>query len=82
MNAYKQCNCGNGSVELEEIPYIARIICLADSYDAMNTDRVYRKRLSKEYILEEIERCKGKQFDPKIADVMIKLLKNDKLNID
>jgi HD-GYP domain-containing protein (c-di-GMP phosphodiesterase class II) len=63
----------------EEIPFIARIICVADSYDAMNTNRVYRNRLSKEHILEEIERCKGKQFDPKIADIMISLIKNDKL---
>ena len=63
----------------EDIPFIARIICVADSYDAMNTNRVYRNKLSKEHILEEIERCKGKQFDPNIADVMISLIKNDKL---
>ena len=63
----------------EDIPFIARIICVADSYDAMNTNRVYRDKLSKEHILEEIERCKGKQFDPKIADVMITLIKNDEL---
>ncbi|MCR5831290.1 MAG: hypothetical protein K6G67_03990 [Lachnospiraceae bacterium] len=63
----------------EDIPFIARIICVADSYDAMNTNRVYRDKLSKEHILEEIERCKGKQFEPKIADVMITLIKNDEL---
>ena len=66
----------------EDIPFIARIICVADSYDAMNTNRVYRDKLSKEHILEELERCKGKQFDPKVADVMINLIKNDKLNIE
>lgn len=66
----------------EDIPYIARIICVADSYDAMNTNRVYRKKLSMEHILEEIEKCKGKQFDPRIADVMISLIKNDELNAD
>ena len=48
----------------------------------MNTNRVYRDKLSKEHILEELERCKGKQFDPKVADVMINLIKNDKLNIE
>ena len=64
----------------EEIPFIARIICVADSYDAMNTNRVYRDKLSKEHILAELEKCKGKQFDPKIADVMISLIKNDKLD--
>ncbi len=66
----------------EDTPFIARIICVADSYDAMNTNRVYRNKLSKEHILEEIENCKGKQFDPRIADVMISLIKNDGLNGD
>ncbi len=65
----------------EDIPFVARIICVADSYDAMNTNRVYRDKLSKEHIIEELERCKGKQFDPKVADVMIKLIKEDKLII-
>ena len=64
----------------EDIPFIARIICVADSYDAMNTDRVYRKRLSKERIIEEIEKGRGTQFDPKIADVMLSLIKNNKIN--
>ncbi|MBQ6554940.1 MAG: HD-GYP domain-containing protein, partial [Firmicutes bacterium] len=63
----------------EDIPFIARMICVADSYDAMNTDRVYRKKLSKEQIISELENNKGKQFDPKVADVMLDLLKNDDL---
>ncbi len=66
----------------EDIPFIARMICVADSYDAMNTDRVYRKKLSKESIIEEIEKGKGTQFDPKIADVMLYLIQNDQLNLD
>ena len=65
----------------EEIPFIARMICVADSFDAMNTNRVYRKKLTKEDILAELERCKGSQFDPKIADVMIELIKSDRLNV-
>ena len=48
----------------------------------MNTDRVYRKKLSKESIIEEIEKVKGTQFDPKIADVMLYLIQNDQLNLD
>lgn len=64
----------------EEIPYIARIICLADAYDAMNSNRVYRKRLDKEEIIRQIENNKGKQFDPKIADVVLDLIRNDKLD--
>lgn len=64
-----------------EIPFVARIICVADAFDAMNTNRVYRDKLTKEDIIAEIERCKETQFDPTVADVMINLLKNDKLNI-
>ncbi|MBQ6257649.1 MAG: HD domain-containing protein, partial [Clostridia bacterium] len=60
----------------EDIPLIARIICVADSFDAMNSNRVYRKKLTKEYILNEIESNKGRQFDPAVADVMLKLLRN------
>lgn len=63
----------------EEIPYIARIIGVADSYDAMSSSRVYRARLSDEEILQEFIRCKGTQFDPDIADVFIKLLKDGKI---
>lgn len=66
----------------EEIPLIARIICLADAYDAMNSDRVYRKRLDKEEIIRQIESNKGKQFDPNIADVVLELIKNDKLDAE
>ena len=59
----------------EEIPYIARIICVADSYDAMNSDRVYRKKLSKDKIIDELNKGKGSQFDPNIVDAFVELLK-------
>ncbi|MFQ9933715.1 MAG: HD domain-containing phosphohydrolase [Lachnospiraceae bacterium] len=61
------------------IPFIARIICIADSYDAMSSNRIYRKRFSDEKILEELEKCKGTQFDPEIADAFIKLIEHKKL---
>ena len=64
-----------------DIPFIARIICVADSFDAMNTDRVYRKRLTEERILSELETNKGRQFDPLVADVMLGLLKDGKITI-
>ena len=64
----------------EDIPFIARIICVADSYDAMNTNRVYRNKLTMDDIIAEIERNKGKQFDPKIADVFLELYKNDQID--
>lgn len=60
----------------EEIPIYARIIALADTYDAMRSDRVYRKHLSTDKIISEFERCKGSQFDPELADVFIFMLKS------
>ena len=64
----------------EDIPLIARMICVADSYDAMNSNRVYRKKLRREDIFEEIEKNKGKQFDPKIADILIALIKEGRID--
>ena len=66
----------------EDIPLIARMICVADSFDAMNSNRVYRKKLTREYIIGEIEKNKGRQFDPKIADVMLRLLRENKLPVE
>ena len=63
----------------EDIPLIARMICVADSFDAMNTNRVYRKMLTKERILSELENNKGLQFDPKMADIMLGLLKSGRI---
>ncbi|MCR5618636.1 MAG: HD domain-containing protein [Lachnospiraceae bacterium] len=63
----------------EAIPEIARMICVADSFDAMNSNRVYRKKLTSGMIMEEIENNKGKQFDPKIADIFLRLLKEGKI---
>jgi HD-GYP domain-containing protein (c-di-GMP phosphodiesterase class II) len=58
------------------------MICVADSFDAMNSSRVYRKRLSKDYIISELENNKGTQFDPKIADIMLNLIKDGKVKIE
>ena len=66
----------------EDIPYIARIICCADCFDAMATRRVYKEPYPKSKIIEEFERCKEIQFDPKIADVVIKLIKEGKLKAE
>jgi diguanylate cyclase (GGDEF)-like protein len=51
----------------EEIPLGARIIFVADAYDAMTTDRVYRPRLSEGEALAELQRCAGTQFDPEVV---------------
>lgn len=60
----------------EDIPLCARIICVADSYDAMNSDRCYRKHLSEEVILQELDRNAGKQFDPEIVCHMIDMIRD------
>ena len=57
-----------------EIPEIARIICVADSFDAMHSNRVYRRHFTKEYIRSELEHCQGTQFDPEIAKAMLELI--------
>lgn len=59
----------------EDIPYIARIIAVADSYDAMTSNRVYRKHLSYEQVMSELDKGKGTQFDPVIAQTMERLIK-------
>ena len=66
----------------ENIPLIARMICVADSFDAMNTNRVYRNKLTTDHIINEIETNKGRQFDPEIADIMLGLLRKGLLVIE
>lgn len=61
----------------QAIPVTARIIALADSYDAMISERPYRKALSKQEALKEIERNLGQQFDPEIARVFIDQVLNE-----
>ncbi len=55
-----------------EIPLLGRIIAVADTYDAMTTDRAYRKALSHEAAVAEIKRCSGTQFDPDIVVVFVR----------
>lgn len=62
-----------------DIPLVARILCLADCYDAMTSNRVYRKRLTDEEVREEILRCAGTQFDPALARIFVKLLDEGKI---
>ena len=58
----------------EEIPYVARIICCADCFDAMASKRVYKESFSLETIINEFKRGEGTQFDPRIAEVVIVML--------
>jgi putative nucleotidyltransferase with HDIG domain len=62
----------------DKIPLFSKILAVADSYDAMTTDRPYRKALDLNESIDEIEKNKGTQFDEKIADFFIDILKNEK----
>ena len=58
----------------EEIPIQARIIAIADSFDAMTSERSYRKPLSFDIAIQEIKKCSGSQFDPNIVDVFLEIV--------
>lgn len=61
----------------EDIPEIARIIAVADAYDAMTSKRSYRDALPQEVVRSEIEKGKGTQFDPEFAEIMLGLMDRD-----
>lgn len=58
----------------EEIPLVARIICVANAYDAMSNDRAYREALSREEMVGELMRGSGTRYDPDVVNAMIKVL--------
>jgi len=62
----------------KNIPLIARIIALADAYDAMVSDRTYRSALSSGEALEEIKRCAGTQFDPELVQMFVEIIQSEK----
>ena len=64
----------------EEIEIEARVVGIADSYDAMSSDRVYRKALPKEVIREELIKGRGTQFDPNLLDVFLELFEEGVLD--
>ena len=61
----------------EDIAEAARIIAVADAYDAMTSNRSYRDVMPQEKVRAEMERCKGSQFDPRFADIMIRMIDED-----
>ena len=63
----------------EEIPLGARIVAVIDAYDAMTSNRPYRKALDAEKAIEELCKCSGKQFDPKIVNIFVEILKEEKI---
>lgn len=63
----------------DRIPFLSRIITLADAYDAMTSDRPYRAALSPEHAIEEIQDKSGSQFDPQVVRAFLKLYKEGKV---
>ncbi len=61
----------------EDIPEVARIIAVADAYDAMTSHRSYRRPLSQAVVKEELEKGMGTQFDPRFAKIMIGMIEED-----
>ena len=61
----------------ENIPFIARIAAVADTFDAMTSKRSYRNALPLDIVKAEIEKCSGSQFDPEIAKVFLNILNNN-----
>lgn len=74
---------GNGypyGLRGDNIPIIARIVCVADSFDAMNTTRAYRKRCNPSYILEEMRKGSGTQFDPEVVDALMRCIEKNTID--
>jgi putative nucleotidyltransferase with HDIG domain len=65
----------------EEIPIEARVLAIADAFDAMTSDRPYRRALSRTQALAEVERCAGTQFDPEVARVFLQVFAEAELPV-
>lgn len=65
----------------EEIPLNARIIGIADAFDAMTANRVYRRKLDLTYVLEELKKGSGTQFDPKLVEIMFGLIEDGTIDV-
>ena len=73
--------CGGGypknEFKYEDIPIGARIIAIVDSYDAMISERPYRKAYSREYAISELRRCAGEMYDPRLVEDFIAMLEEE-----
>ncbi len=66
----------------EDIPLFARIIGVADAFDAMTANRIYRQQMDFSYVLGEMERGRGTQFDPTFVDILLKLIKDGTIDLN
>lgn len=67
-------------IDGEEIPLGARIIRICEAFDVMMTGRIYKPALKKEEIITELENCSGRQFDPELAELMLKLIRSGRFD--
>ena len=65
-------------IKSEDIPMLARIIAVADAYDAMGSDRPYRKKFRQDKIMKELTEQSGKQFDPEVVKALISVLNRER----
>ena len=66
----------------EEIPLFARIIGVADAFDAMTSNRVYRNHMDTDYVMNEMKRGRGTQFDPQALDAFLSLVEKGVINLE
>lgn len=66
----------------EDIPLVARIVCVADSFDAMNSSRCYRTYRDREYIIDEIKKNSGRQFDPDVVAAFIRAVEKNEIRFE
>ncbi len=65
----------------EDIPLVARIICIADAFDAMTSGRLYNHDLSLDLVIKEMKMCSGKQFDPKLLEIFLDVLEKNEIEL-
>ena len=70
------------NLKSDNIPYLARILAICDSFDAMVSKRPYKEEKTIEFAIEEIKKCSGSQFDKSLADEFIKLLQTQPKQIE
>ena len=75
---------GNGypdGISKEEIPLYGRIISIADAFDAMTSNRVYRQKQDFDYVISELKKGRGTQFDPELTDIFLKIIEDGEIDI-
>lgn len=71
-----------GNLKKDEIPYLARVLCVVDSFDAMTSNRPYNVRKTYEQAIEELRKYSGIQFDPEISEKFIEVINENKNKLD